>query len=55
MSLSTTQTASFLLTVRNSLSQKFKMESVTADLHMLKTPEMSFQIMRIETLTSVHS
>ena len=55
MPLLKTQTASFVETVRSSLSQKFKMESVTADLHMLKTPEMSFQTMRIKTLTSVHS
>ena len=31
------------------------MESVTADLHMLKTPEMSVQTIRIKTLTSLHS
>ena len=31
------------------------MDSVTADLHVLKTLEMSVQTIRIKSLTSVHS
>ena len=55
MPLFKTQTASFVKTVRKSLSQKFKMDSVTADLPILKTPEMSVQTIRIKSLTSVYS
>ena len=49
----TTKTAFFLSTVPSWLSQKFKTESPNSRFHILKTPEMSVQTIRIKTPTSV--
>ena len=55
MALFTTQTEFFRQMLEADYLRNSKWSHLTADLHILKTPEMSVQTIRIKTLTSVSS